>query len=33
VIRDYCQSALILKGGRGRILTDLSVASQIYNRL
>ena len=33
VIRDYCQSALILKGGRGRILTDLSTASQIYNRL
>ena len=33
VIREYCQSALILKGGRGRILTDLSVASQIYNRL
>lgn len=33
VIREYCQRALILKNGRGRLITDLAVAAHIYNRL
>jgi capsular polysaccharide transport system ATP-binding protein len=33
VIREYCQSALILKAGRGRLLTDFAVMDQILNRL
>lgn len=33
VIKEYCQSALILKGGRGRVLSDLSLAERIYGAL
>lgn len=33
VIKEYCQSALILKAGRGRVLTDLSLAERIYGAL
>ena len=33
VIREYCQSALILKSGRGRLLTDFAMAERILNRL
>lgn len=33
VIKDYCQSALILKNGRGRLLKDLNLASRIYGSL
>jgi capsular polysaccharide transport system ATP-binding protein len=33
VIREYCQSVLILKAGRGRVLSDFAVAEQILNRL
>lgn len=33
VIKEYCQSALLLKAGRGRLLTDLGLASRIYATL
>jgi len=33
VIKEFCQSALILKSGRGRVLTDLSLAERIYGAL
>lgn len=33
VIRDYCQSALLLKAGRGRVVSDLSLAERIYGTL
>lgn len=33
VIKEYCQSALILKGGRGRVMTDLNLASRVYAAL
>jgi capsular polysaccharide transport system ATP-binding protein len=33
VIKEYCQSALILKAGRGRMLHDLSLAARIYGAL
>jgi len=33
VIKEYCQSALILKGGRGRVMTDLDLASRVYGAL
>lgn len=33
VIKDFCQSVLILKSGRGRVLTDLNLASRIYGQL
>jgi len=33
VIKEYCQSALLLKDGRGRILSDLSLAGRIYASL
>lgn len=33
IIKEYCQSALILKGGRGRLLTDLNLAGRIYGTL
>lgn len=33
IIKEYCQSVLILKGGRGRLLTDLDLASRIYNAI
>lgn len=32
-IQEYCQSALIMKAGRGRILTDLKLAARIYGEL
>jgi capsular polysaccharide transport system ATP-binding protein len=33
VIKEYCQSALILKAGRGRVVTDLDLAARIYGTL
>lgn len=33
VIKEYCQSALILKEGRGRVVTDLDLASRVYGSL
>jgi capsular polysaccharide transport system ATP-binding protein len=33
VIKEYCQSALILKAGRGRLMTDLDLATRIYGTL
>lgn len=33
VIKEYCQSALILKSGRGRVVTDLDLAGRIYGAL
>lgn len=33
VIKEYCQSALILKAGRGRLVTDLNLAARIYGAL
>jgi capsular polysaccharide transport system ATP-binding protein len=30
VIKEYCQSALVLDKGRGRMLTDLALAERIY---
>jgi capsular polysaccharide transport system ATP-binding protein len=33
VIKEYCQSALILKDGRGRVMTDLDLASRVYGTL
>jgi capsular polysaccharide transport system ATP-binding protein len=33
VIKEYCQSALILKAGRGRLITDLELAARIYGTL
>jgi capsular polysaccharide transport system ATP-binding protein len=32
-IKEYCQSVLILKKGRGRLLTDVDSASRIYSAL
>lgn len=33
VVKEYCQTALILKAGRGRIVTDLNLAARIYGTL
>jgi capsular polysaccharide transport system ATP-binding protein len=33
VIQEYCQSALLLKGGRGRLMHDLKAASRLYGDL
>lgn len=33
VIKEYCQSVLILKSGRGRVMTDLNLASRVYGSL
>ncbi len=33
VIREYCQSALILKAGRARLLNDLALADRVYGAL
>ena len=33
VIKEYCQSALILKGGRGRLLQNVDLAARIYGTL
>ncbi|SKA36247.1 capsular polysaccharide transport system ATP-binding protein [Enhydrobacter aerosaccus] len=33
VVRDYCQKALLLKGGRGRVTSDMQLASRIYSGL
>jgi capsular polysaccharide transport system ATP-binding protein len=33
VIKEYCQSALILKAGRGRLMTDLDLAARVYGTL
>jgi capsular polysaccharide transport system ATP-binding protein len=33
IIKEYCQSALILKAGRGRVLDDLDLAGRVYAAL
>lgn len=33
IVKEFCQSALILKSGRGRLMTDLGLASRVYNTL
>ncbi len=33
IIREYCQKALVLKRGRGRVFEDLDLAISIYNTL
>ena len=33
VVKEYCQSALILKAGRGRLMTDLDLAARVYGSL
>jgi capsular polysaccharide transport system ATP-binding protein len=33
VIREYCKTALVLKGGRGKLFEDLELALNIYNTL
>lgn len=33
VIKDYCQSALILKNGRARLMEDLDLAGKVYGAL
>jgi capsular polysaccharide transport system ATP-binding protein len=33
IIRHYCKSALVLKGGRGRVFEDLELALKIYATL
>jgi capsular polysaccharide transport system ATP-binding protein len=33
IIRQYCDKALILKAGRGRVFTDLDFALDIYRSL
>lgn len=33
IIKDYCQTALILKNGRGRLLKDMGLAGRIYGTL
>jgi capsular polysaccharide transport system ATP-binding protein len=33
VIREYCQSVLLLKEGKGRVLSDLDLAGRIYGAL
>jgi capsular polysaccharide transport system ATP-binding protein len=32
-VRAYCHSALVLKGGRGRVFEDLDLAFRIYETL
>jgi capsular polysaccharide transport system ATP-binding protein len=33
IVREYCQSALVLKAGRGRVFDDLDLALRIYETL
>lgn len=33
VVKNFCSSALILKGGRGKVFTDLELATNIYATL
>lgn len=33
VVKEYCQSALIMKGGRGRVIKDLELTGRIYSAL
>ncbi|WP_454811208.1 ABC transporter ATP-binding protein [Labrys neptuniae] len=33
IIRNFCRSALVLKGGRGRVFDDLELALSIYSSL
>ncbi|WP_422002609.1 ABC transporter ATP-binding protein [Reyranella sp.] len=33
IVKEYCQSALIMKNGRGRIVEDVAVAGRIYGAL
>jgi capsular polysaccharide transport system ATP-binding protein len=33
VIKEYCQSVLLIKAGRGRVLTDMNLAGRIYQTL
>jgi capsular polysaccharide transport system ATP-binding protein len=33
VMKSFCSSALILKGGRGKVFNDLELATNIYATL
>jgi capsular polysaccharide transport system ATP-binding protein len=33
VVREYCQKVLLLKGGQGRVTTDMTLAGRIYQGL
>jgi capsular polysaccharide transport system ATP-binding protein len=33
VIKEYCQTALILRAGRGRLITDLDLAARVYGTM
>ena len=33
VVREYCNSALVLKNGRGRVFSDVNIATEIYSSL
>jgi capsular polysaccharide transport system ATP-binding protein len=33
VVKEHCTSALVLKGGRGIVLNDVELASNIYHSL
>lgn len=33
IVREYCQSALLLKAGRGRVVKDMDLAGRIYHTL
>lgn len=33
LVKEYCQSVLLLKAGRGRVLTDLNLAGRVYASL
>lgn len=33
VVKEYCQSALILKNGKGRIVQDMNLAARVYGAL
>jgi len=33
IVKEYCQSVLILKGGRGRVIADMDLAARVYGSL
>lgn len=33
VVKEYCQTALLMKGGRGRVVQDVALASRLYGSL
>jgi len=33
MIKEYCQTVLLLKGGRGRLMADLDLAGRVYGTL